>query len=141
MTRTKVKKLPPVPKRDEAPAMGLVSDKNFVKTNALEAMLAKPPKKEAPLLATQKKDYGKVPKYLHTIKSQIAAEKEMIAEFQRQQEEAATQSIRPMSEDERDELLYDMKVKWGKLNEAYGCLLYTSPSPRDKRQSRMPSSA
>ena len=25
--------------------------------------------------------------------------------------------------------------------DAYGCLLYTSPSPRDKRQSRMPSSA
>ena len=25
--------------------------------------------------------------------------------------------------------------------EAYVCLLYTSPSPRDKRQSRMPSSA
>ena len=25
--------------------------------------------------------------------------------------------------------------------EALGCLLYTSPSPRDKRQSRMPSSA
>ena len=24
---------------------------------------------------------------------------------------------------------------------AYDCLLYTSPSPRDKRQSRMPSSA
>ena len=24
---------------------------------------------------------------------------------------------------------------------AMGCLLYTSPSPRDKRQSRMPSSA
>ena len=27
------------------------------------------------------------------------------------------------------------------VDEAYGCLLYTSPSPRDKRQSRMPSSA
>ena len=27
------------------------------------------------------------------------------------------------------------------LAEAYACLLYTSPSPRDKRQSRMPSSA
>ena len=26
-------------------------------------------------------------------------------------------------------------------SQAYGCLLYTSPSPRDKRQSRMPSSA
>ena len=28
--------------------------------------------------------------------------------------------------------------EWGGLK---GCLLYTSPSPRDKRQSRMPSSA
>ena len=27
------------------------------------------------------------------------------------------------------------------LSKAYPCLLYTSPSPRDKRQSRMPSSA
>ena len=31
----------------------------------------------------------------------------------------------------------------GKIHkrEYWGCLLYTSPSPRDKRQSRMPSSA
>ena len=29
----------------------------------------------------------------------------------------------------------------GGLNKHYRCLLYTSPSPRDKRQSRMPSSA
>ena len=27
------------------------------------------------------------------------------------------------------------------INHTSGCLLYTSPSPRDKRQSRMPSSA
>ena len=27
------------------------------------------------------------------------------------------------------------------INRNYACLLYTSPSPRDKRQSRMPSSA
>ena len=27
------------------------------------------------------------------------------------------------------------------VNQLYDCLLYTSPSPRDKRQSRMPSSA
>ena len=29
----------------------------------------------------------------------------------------------------------------GKVLLEYACLLYTSPSPRDKRQSRMPSSA
>ena len=34
-------------------------------------------------------------------------------------------------DDEDDLYIYD----------DYGCLLYTSPSPRDKRQSRMPSSA
>ena len=28
-----------------------------------------------------------------------------------------------------------------KLEHGWSCLLYTSPSPRDKRQSRMPSSA
>ena len=27
------------------------------------------------------------------------------------------------------------------MEEGYGCLLYTSPSPRDMRRSRMPSSA
>ena len=33
-------------------------------------------------------------------------------------------------------------LKEGTLMERFeGCLLYTSPSPRDKRQSRMPSSA
>ena len=33
------------------------------------------------------------------------------------------------------------KIAYGKNNNLYVCLLYTSPSPRDKRQSRMPSSA
>ena len=31
--------------------------------------------------------------------------------------------------------------EWGEMRSMLGCLLYTSPSPRDKRQSRMPSSA
>ena len=35
----------------------------------------------------------------------------------------------------------DMPSKCAVGNILYSCLLYTSPSPRDKRQSRMPSSA
>ena len=35
---------------------------------------------------------------------------------------------------------YEGKVS-GSAEKPYDCLLYTSPSPRDKRQSRMPSSA
>ena len=34
-----------------------------------------------------------------------------------------------------------LKVGQAQNTEAKTCLLYTSPSPRDKRQSRMPSSA
>ena len=35
------------------------------------------------------------------------------------------------------------EVTWGQWNEVreWGCLLYTSPSPRDRQKSRMPSSA
>ena len=36
-----------------------------------------------------------------------------------------------------DKPIYDIPA----VPECTGCLLYTSPSPRDKRQSRMPSSA
>ena len=39
---------------------------------------------------------------------------------------------------ECDDSIIDLLQSSGKL---YSCLLYTSPSPRDKRQSRMPSSA
>ena len=42
----------------------------------------------------------------------------------------------PKDEQELLDHLQTSKVAWDK-----GCLLYTSPSPRDKRQSRMPSSA
>ena len=40
-------------------------------------------------------------------------------------------------------LLYlsTLELRAGEAAAAYACLLYTSPSPRDKRQSRMPSSA
>ena len=31
------------------------------------------------------------------------------------------------------------QTNWGELS--YGCLLYTSPSPRDRQKARMPSSA
>jgi hypothetical protein len=54
-----------VPKIDEKPIMGLVSDKNFIVSNAVENILAAPKlpgsqNKEY----LKKKNYGKVPKYL-----------------------------------------------------------------------------
>ena len=42
---------------------------------------------------------------------------------------------------ETKERVADIKSTGLKVIKAINCLLYTSPSPRDKRQSRMPSSA
>ena len=40
-----------------------------------------------------------------------------------------------------DEITIELKIEDGKVVEAAFCLLYTSPSPRDRTRSRMPSSA
>ena len=37
--------------------------------------------------------------------------------------------------------LFDMHVHLREPGQEYNCLLYTSPSPRDRQKSRMPSSA
>lgn len=51
-----------MPKKDEKPIMGLVSDKNFIVANAVENILAAPKmntNKDKDFL--KKKNYGKVP--------------------------------------------------------------------------------
>ena len=61
--------------------------------------------------------------------------------------EHSLQTATKAYKDNRDEeyvvcaLLHDIGDILGSYNHAEICLLYTSPSPRDKRQSRMPSSA
>ena len=48
----------------------------------------------------------------------------------------------PVSAEEGDSVELEIDVVDANAKQWYGaCLLYTSPSPRDKRQSRMPSSA
>ena len=44
---------------------------------------------------------------------------------------------------EDDQVRQEIKEfsQWPTIRQLYICLLYTSPSPRDRRQSRMPSSA
>ena len=48
-----------------------------------------------------------------------------------------SEHVDPRKREYRDKLHSKMKL----LQQIMNCLLYTSPSPRDKRQSRMPSSA
>ena len=58
-------KKPPVPKKDEKPILGLVSDKNYIVANAVENILAAPKmpvNRDKDFL--KKKTYGKTPQYL-----------------------------------------------------------------------------
>lgn len=73
----------PVPKKDEKPIMGLVSDKNFIVSNAVENILMAPnlpANKDKDFL--KKKNYGKVPKYLQKIKKEIEDEYQLVREMQ-----------------------------------------------------------
>lgn len=74
------------PKRTEKPKMNLHSGKNFITTNAVEAILSKPPKEEVEKPYTMKKIFGKVPKYLTTNKRMVAMEREQVAEFLKSQD-------------------------------------------------------
>ena len=57
-------------------------------------------------------------------------------------------SLRPLKKEDELRVMQKFRLDWNYHSNhlegntlTYGCLLYTSPSPRDKRQSRMPSSA
>merc|ERR1712000_620156 len=59
--RTSSKK-PSLPKREDPPIYGLVTDKNFIVANAVENILSVPKKvKEDEFKYANKRDYGKVP--------------------------------------------------------------------------------
>lgn len=63
-TRAKTKTKAPVPAKDDRPVMGLFTEQNYVTKNAVDVILAKPKRAEEECLWTQRKGFGKVPKYL-----------------------------------------------------------------------------
>ena len=56
------RKKPPVPRREDRPTMGLHCAKNFVTSNAVEAILAVPSnRRQPPIDYLKKEDFGRVP--------------------------------------------------------------------------------
>lgn len=112
---------PKVPKATEAgPVMNLVTSKNFVVANAVETILACPKKTTTTTKDyIRKEDYGKVPKYLNQIKSDIDAEYQYIQELQSQYEQANGPQSSQMSEEERKSLIDGLKAKWEAVNSEY----------------------
>ena len=115
----------PVPLRSEKPIMGLVSDKNFIVSNAVENILAAPnlpANKNKDYL--KKKNYGKVPKYLQTIKNEIEDEYQLVREMQIEDEAEMDRQKFLMNEDEKQELIAALKKKWEVTHKEYQTLTH-----------------
>ena len=100
--------------------MGLVSDKNFIVSNAVENILA------APKLPTnnekdflKKKNYGKVPKYLQTIKKEIEDEYQLVREMQIEEEAEMDRQKFLMDDGEKEEMIAALKKKWEVVHKEY----------------------
>ena len=64
----------------------------------------------------------------------------LVTEDEGDEEEAEAYILKDISKEEDEEAVYEMVVEDSEID-YIGCLLYTSPSPRDNKTSRMPSSA
>ena len=116
----KPKLKPDVPKKEEQPVMNLVTSKNFVVSNAVETILAAPKKtSQSAKDYLQKEDYGKVPKYLSSIKQDIEAEYDYIRQLQQQQDFENSERQRPLNESERVTLIDGLKTRWEQVNTEY----------------------
>lgn len=113
-------KKPGVPKMDDKPIQGLVSDKNFIVANAVENILAAPKlggNKEKDML--KKKNYGKTPKYLTNIKNEIEDEYNLVREMQIEEQAEEDRRKYLMPDEERKELIGALKKKWEVLHIEY----------------------
>ena len=114
-----------VPKIDEKPIMGLVSDKNFIVSNAVENILAAP---KLPSSGNKdylkKKNYGKVPRYLQTIKKEIEDEYQLVREMQIEDEAELDRQKFLMNDEEKQELIAALKKKWEVTHKEYQTLTH-----------------
>jgi hypothetical protein len=70
----------------------------------------------------RKPDFGKVPAYIDNVKNEITAEKEYIRqvmEREREEEEKYSPKMRLLPENERENLLVELKQKWEAVNKQY----------------------
>jgi len=121
-SKLKSKNKPQIPKLDDKPIMNLVSSKNFIVANAVEVILAAPRKSSQTTKDyLHKEEYGKVPKYLDSIKKDIAAEYEYISLMQQREEESP---VRLMTDSEKNALIEGLKAKWESVNHDYQAITH-----------------
>jgi hypothetical protein len=117
---------PPVPKRNEQPIHGLKSAKNYIVANAVEVILKAPKTLPAPVNHLAKTTYGRVPKYLNTIKQEIDDEYETLRTLHQEQVDEEDQKRYLLSAQEIKELRAGLKRKWESVNREYQTVTHIS---------------
>lgn len=120
-TNPKIKLRPPVPDRNDSPVLGLTSNKNYITSNAVEVILAKPGKvPQEDFLWTSRPGYGKNPMYLKRNKEILNSEREAFENYVKMRTAPpASQHVTQLDPAERAQLLRHLKVKWQSVNTAY----------------------
>lgn len=117
---------PPVPKRNEQPIHGLKSSKNFIVANAVEVILKAPRTLAAPADPLKKVTYGRVPKYLNTIKNEIDNEYETLRQLHQEQVDEEDAKRYLLSAQEVKELREGLRRKWEAVNKEYQSVTHIS---------------
>lgn len=119
-TTLKPKLKPTVPTKDEKPVLGLVSEKNYIVANAVEAILAAPKNTASEEKDWLKRDnYGEVPPYLNKIKKDIEGEYQYIKKMQQEEEEERSNKVQLMPQEKKQDLIEGLKAKWEQTNRSY----------------------
>jgi hypothetical protein len=117
---------PAVPKVAEKPIMGLKSEKNFIVSNAVNAILSAPKAAPEEMKYVTKKDYGKTPDYLNRVKQDIEQEYETLRQLKDEEERERDQQRFIMSVEEVKELKEGLRKKWEAVNKEYQTVTHIS---------------
>lgn len=131
VVREKVKA--PIPKRDEKPVMGLKTDKNFVVANAVENILTVPKKQSSQKQrAVDRDDYGRVPQYIHQIKSELKDQYALVDSY-KQRKAQEEEKFAELSPSEIQELRSGLQRRWEVLNKEFQTMGFSVETYSQKR--------
>lgn len=145
---------PAVPTKDEVPILGLKTNKDFIKQNAVENIMSVPKKAEKNFVDTRgghkqpletsgmepvyvhKKDFGKTPVYLEKRKEEIERAQEEYDSYVA--EHFRRGAMKCLTEEERYSILAGLKDNWEMLHHEYqGLSVVTDTAPKKNRKERM----
>ena len=118
------KKKPPIPSVNDAPILGLKTEKNFIIANAVDNILMKPKKRNFSIENPFHKFYGKVPDYIKKYRLNHDNELKEIKEIKRKHQEEEDAKQRLLTEAEVSMLREGLKKKWEFYNRKYAGLTH-----------------